>query len=141
MEQLFEFAGNHPLLSGGFVAVLGMLVWTELSRKIQGLKELTPAQAVPWINDPQAVVVDISPTADFNKGHIVDARSIPPSRLEESDPEVKKLKGKKVLVVCRSGQTATQAAAKLAKTGVAEVAVLKGGMAQWNSDQYPVTRK
>ena len=52
MEQVIEFVGNHALLAGGFVMVLGLLIYTEVSRKMQGLKELSPAQAVPWINDP-----------------------------------------------------------------------------------------
>lgn len=141
MEQLIEFVGNHALLAGGFVAVLGLLVYTEVMRKIQGLKELSPAQAVPWINDPNALVVDISPVAEFNKGHIVDARNIPASRLADPDKEIQKLKDKKLLVVCKTGQAAVPAAVSLAKMGVGEVAVLKGGMAAWRGDQFPVTTK
>lgn len=141
MDQVIEFVGNHPLLAGGFVAVLGLLVYTEVLRKLQGLKELTPALAVPWINDPDAVVVDISPAAEFNRGHIVDARNYQPSRLSNPDKEIQKLRDKKVLVVCKSGQTAIPAAASLKKMGARDVAVLKGGMAQWRSDQFPVTTK
>ena len=66
MDQLIEFAMNHPLLVGGFAAVLVLLVWTEVMRQVRGVSELSPAQAVPWINDPDAVIVDISPVADFN---------------------------------------------------------------------------
>jgi rhodanese-related sulfurtransferase len=141
MDQVFEFASNHPLLVGGFFALLGFLIYTELMRKIQGLKELTPAQAVAWINDPEAEVVDISPVAEFNRGHIVNARNLTPSRLADPDAEVQKLKDKKLLVVCKSGQTAISAAASLRKLGAQDVAVLKGGMAQWRSDQFPVTTK
>src|SRR5210317_217741 len=141
MEQVLEFAGNNLLLVGGFVAVLGLLVWTEVMRKVQGLVELTPAQAVAWINDPSAVVVDISPVAEFNKGHIVNARNLQASRLANPDNEIQKLKDNRLLVVCRSGQTAVAAAANLKKMGAGEVAVLKGGMAQWRSDQFPITSK
>lgn len=141
MDQLIEFAGNHPLLTGGFVVALLLLVWTETTRRFQGIRELTPAEAIPWINDPNAVVVDISSAADFNKGHIVNARHFSPSRLSAPDAEVAKLKDHKLLVVCRSGQSATSAAATLKKLGAAEVAILKGGMAQWRSDQFPVTTK
>jgi rhodanese-related sulfurtransferase len=141
MEQMIEFAGNHPLLAGGFVAVLGLLIYTEVMRKLQGLKELTPALAVPWINDPDAVVIDISPVAEFNKGHIVDARNIQASRLANPDAEIQKLKEKKLLLVCKSGPSAVPVAASLLKMGVKDVAVLKGGMAQWRSDQFPVTTK
>ena len=141
MEQVFEFAGNHLLLVGGFFAVLAMLVWTEVMRKVQGLTELTPVQAVSWINDPDAVVVDISSPADFNKGHIVNARNLQASRLAKPDAEIEKLKDHKLLVVCKSGQTAVAAAGNLRKMGAGRVAVLKGGMTAWRSDQFPVTTK
>jgi rhodanese-related sulfurtransferase len=140
MEQLLEFVGNHPLLSGGFVAVLGMLAWSEFSRRAQGFVELSPAQAVPLINAGDTQVVDISPAAEFNKGHIVGAKNFAPSRFAKPDPEVEKLQSAPVLVVCKSGQSALQAAAALVKLGVPKVAVLKGGMTQWKSDNYPVTR-
>ena len=139
MEQVIEFAGNNLLLVGGFVAVLGFLVWTEVVRKVQGLTELTPAEAVPWINKPEAVIIDISPVADFNKGHIVNAVNLQASRLANPDDEIQKLKDSKLLVVCKSGQTAGAAAGSLRKMGANEVAVLKGGMSQWRADQFPVT--
>ena len=141
MEQVIEFAGNNLLLVGGFIAVLGLLVWTEVMRQVKGLAELTPAQAVPWINDPNAVIIDISPLAEFNKGHIVNARNLQASRLSSPDAEIEKLKDSKLLVVCKSGQAAFAAAGSLRKMGAAEVAVLKGGMTQWRGDQFPVTTK
>jgi rhodanese-related sulfurtransferase len=141
MDQVIEFVGNNALLAGGFGAVLVLLVYTEVMRMARGLKELSPAQAVPWINDPNAVVIDVSPAADFNKGHIVDARNLPASRLAEPDAEILKLKDKKLLLVCKSGPTAVPAAIGLMKMGASDVAVLKGGMTQWRSDQFPVTTK
>jgi rhodanese-related sulfurtransferase len=141
MEQVIEFTTNHPLLVGGFIAVLVVLVVTELKRRTQGFLELTPAQAVPWMNQGDAVIVDISPVADFNRGHIVNARNFQPSRLADPDAEVLKLKDHRLLVVCRSGNTAFPAAASLKKIGASEVAILKGGMAAWRSDQFPVTTK
>ncbi len=141
MEQVMEFVGNNALLAGGFAAVLVLLIYTELMRKVRGLKELSPAQAVPWINEPDAVVIDVSTAADFNKGHIVDARNLPASRLADPDAEILKLKDKKLLLVCKSGQAAFAAAASLVKMGASDVAVLKGGMSQWRSDQFPVTTK
>ncbi len=141
MDRLIEFATNHPLLVGGFVAVFFLLLWTEARRRLGGLVELSPAQAVPWINDEDAVIVDISPVADFNKGHIVNARNVQPSRLAKPDAEIEKLRDRKLLVVCRTGQTAMAAAGSLRKMGAERVAVLKGGMAAWRSDQFPVTSK
>ena len=141
MDRILEFTANHPLLVAGFMAVLILLIWTEATRRLRGVAELSPAQAVPWINDPNAVIVDISPVADFNRGHIVNARHVQASRLANPDAEILKLKDRKLLVVCKSGQSAAAAAQSLRKLGAAEVAILKGGMAQWRSDQFPVTTK
>jgi rhodanese-related sulfurtransferase len=141
MDQVIEFVTNNALLAGGFVAVLGILIYTEAMRKVQGLLELSPAAAVAWINDPDAAVIDISPVAEFNKGHIVDAQSIPASRLADPDDEILKLNDKKLLLVCKTGQTAVSAAASCRKMGASNVAVLKGGMAAWRGDQFPVTKK
>ena len=140
MEQLIEFAGNHALLSGGFVAVFLLLIWSEISRHTRGFSELVPAQAVPLINDSNTVVVDVSASADFSKGHIVGAKNILPSRFKSPDSELEKMAGKNVLVACKTGQTAQAAAATLVKLGAANVAVLKVGMTQWLADNYPVTR-
>jgi len=141
LEQWLEFAGNHPMLSGGFILVLALLVWGEISRRVRGFKEISPADAVPLINRGDTMVVDISPPADFNQGHIVGARNYPPSRFSKPDKELEKLKESPVLVVCKSGQTALTTAAAIVKLGASDVSVLKGGMAQWKSDNYPITRK
>lgn len=141
MDQLIEFAGNHPMLSMGFVMVVLALIWSEISRQTQGFSELAPAQAVPLINRDNTVVLDVSASADFGKGHIVGARHVPPSRLDKPDPEIQKLIKSPVLVVCKVGQAAPAAAGKLIKMGASEVSVLKGGMAAWTADKYPITRK
>ena len=141
MEQLIEFAGNHGILVAGFVAIVLLLVWTEISRHTRGYAELTPGQAVQKINHDKTVIIDISPAADFSKGHLAGSTNISLSRFSETDPEIEKIKSNSVLIVCKNGQTAHQAAAKLVKLGVADVSVLKGGTTQWTADQYPLVRK
>lgn len=140
MEQLIEFAGNHGMLVAGFAAIVGLLVWTEISKHTRGYTELTPLQAVQKINQGKTSIVDISSAADFSKGHLAGAKHLALSRFVETDPEIEKIKSGPVLVVCKSGQTAHTAAAKLVKLGAADVAVLKGGTSQWVADQYPLAR-
>lgn len=141
MEQVIEFAGNHGMLVAGFVGVVLLLIWTEISRQTRGYSELTPVQAVQKINQGKTAIVDISTAADFSKGHLAGAKHIALSRFSKPDPEIDKLKTESILVVCKNGQTAHQAAAKLVKQGAADVAVLKGGITQWAADQYPLSRK
>ena len=141
MEQIIEFAGNHGMLVAGFGAIILLLIWTEISRHTRGYAELTPLQAVQKINQGKTSIVDISTAADFSNGHLAGAKHIALSRFSQQDPDIEKIKSQPILVVCKIGQTAHQAAAKLVKLGATEVAVLKGGTTQWKSDQYPLVRK
>lgn len=141
MQQLIEFAGNNAGLFAGFTAVVLLLIWTEISRRTRGYQELTPALAVQRINHNNATVVDISSAGDFAKGHVSGAKHMLMSKFNQQTPEVEALTSGPILVVCKNGQTAHQAAAKLVKMGAKDVAVLKGGMAQWKADQYPLATK
>jgi len=139
--QLIEFAGNHGMLVAGFAGIILLLIWTEISKHTRGYSELTPLQAVQKINQGNTSVVDISAAADFTKGHLAGAKNIVLSRITETDPDIAKMKSGPVLVVCKNGQSAHTAAAKLVKLGATDVAVLKGGTTQWVADQYPLARK
>lgn len=141
MEQLLEFATNHGMLVAGFVAVTLLLVGTEIGRHIRGYAELSPAEAVRKMNQNETCVVDISSAAEFSKGHLSGAKNIALSRITDTDPEVNKLKAGPLLVVCKNGNSAHQAATRLVKLGAADVAVLKGGTTQWHADQFPLVRK
>ena len=141
MQQFIEFAGNHPVLVGGFVVILVTLLVSEFMRRGQGYRSLSPGEAVAFMNQDGARVIDVSPAAEFSKGHIIGAENVPMSRIKQPDPALKQLLDAPLLVACRSGQTATAAASLLKRHGAGEVAVLKGGMLQWNSDNFPVTRQ
>lgn len=141
MEQMIEFAGNHPMLVAGFVAVVLLLIWTEISKHTRGYTVLTPAEAVRKMNQDETTVVDISAGADFSKGHLGGSKNIVMSRINDSDQEVNKIKAGPILVVCKNGNSAHLAATRFVKLGAPDVAVLKGGLTQWQADQYPLARK
>ena len=141
MEQLIEFAGNHGMLVAGFAGIILLLIWTEISRQTRGYTEITPLQAVQKINQGKTAIVDISTAADFSKGHLAGATHIALSRFNKPDPDIEKVKDGPVIVVCKNGQIAHQAAAKLVKLGASDVAVLKGGTTQWIADSYPLAAK
>lgn len=140
MQQLIEFVSNNAVLSAGFVAVLLALVWTEFAQRGRGFKVVSTAEAVQMMNREEARVVDVSPQADFNKAHITGAHNVVMSRLESPDKQLTKWLVSPLLVTCKSGQTAQQAAAKLVKLGAQNVAVIRGGNGQWMADNYPISR-
>jgi rhodanese-related sulfurtransferase len=141
VQQLIEFAGNNLGLFAGFTALVLLLIWTEISRRTRGYQELTPALAVQRINRNDAKIIDVSAAADFAKGHVSGAKHIALSKFNQKAPEVEALTESPLLIVCKNGQTAHQAAAQLVKLGAKDVAVLKGGITQWKADQYPLATK
>ncbi len=138
MEKLLEFAGNHPLLVGGFAAVLVGLIATEVLRVTRKFKVVSSAEAIRLINRESAAIIDISANNDFASKHIVEAINVQPSQLLASNKKLMKLQGRPILLYCKTGQASHQNAAKMIALGLGPLYVLRGGLAQWQSDQQPV---
>lgn len=139
-ERLPEFIGAHPLLSLGFLAVTLALVMNELSRFTQGFKAVSPAQLTQLINRENALVIDISPLGDFEKGHIVGSKHVSPSQLDPESKLLAKVKESPVAVVCRTGTTSPQAAKRLVKAGFTRVYLLDGGIGAWQGADLPLAK-
>lgn len=139
IDQLFEFAMNHPLLVGAFVLVL--LAWAVYEIRSGQSGGVSSSEATQLINREDAVVLDIREANDFKAGHIAGARNIPQSRLDERMGELDKLKGKPVIVACKHGQSCGAAQAKLTKAGFERALKLRGGVTQWQADSLPLVKK
>lgn len=139
IEQIIEFAMNHPLLVGAFVLVL--LAWAAYEIRNSQTGGVSSSEATQLINREDAVVLDIRDAKDFKTGHIAGSRNIPQSNLDERMSELNKLKSKPVIVVCKHGQGSGAAQAKLTKAGFERALKLRGGMVQWQADSLPLVRK
>ena len=137
MEQVFEFAGNHPLMTTALFASAIMIVVNEIRLlKSRGLV-LTPAEAVRVINDG-ALVLDVRPPNQFEKGHLINARNIPLADLEQNMKSLEKSKNGTILACCDTGTTSGRAAGILRKAQFSDVRTLKGGLAAWTRDNMPL---
>ncbi|MDQ3288087.1 MAG: rhodanese-like domain-containing protein [Pseudomonadota bacterium] len=140
LEELLAFAGRHPLLSLGLAAVTLALIVNEIARLFRGYKSLRPAELTNLINRENALVIDMSPSAEFEKGHIAGSRSVAPSQF---DPESKLLASAKalpVVVTCRSGHASAAAARRLKKAGFEQVFWLEGGVQAWQQADLPLVK-
>jgi rhodanese-related sulfurtransferase len=129
---------NHWILVLAFVAVTGFLIFNIL---MGDKNAVDPTAATDLINHKEAVVVDVRPAADFNKGHIINAISIPSNGFANQMGALNKYKEKPIIVSCRSGAQSSTAATQLKKAGFEQVFNLKGGLLAWQSANLPVTRK
>lgn len=140
MQRLPEFIANHPLLSAAFVGLLLAWIGWEISQRFRGFKALTPAQLVRLMNDDGMVLFDVSAHADYQNGHIAQARHLPPSQVDPDSKELAGLRSKPIALYCKTGLTAGTIAAKLVKAGFGQVHVLKGGLQSWVADNLPLTK-
>lgn len=139
-DELLAFAGRHPYLSLALVGLTFAIIYTEIARLTRGYKALRPAELTGLINRENALVIDLSPSKDFEKGHIAGSRSVQPSQF---DPESKLLANAKslpVVLVCRMGQGSAAAAARLKKAGFEKVYWLEGGIAAWQQADLPLVK-
>jgi hypothetical protein len=102
-QELLAFAERHSMLALGLVAITVALVYTEIARLFRGYKALRPAELTGLINRENALVVDLSASNDFDKGHIASSKSV---QLSQFDPENKLLAAAKALPWWWSAATA-----------------------------------
>lgn len=115
-----------------------MLLWPAISRGGPGA--VTAEGAVQLINREKAVVVDICEASEFAAGHVVGAKNIPFSQLEEKLAATVKNKALPVLLVCHSGARSSRAVQIAKKLGYENARSLSGGMGAWRSANLPVEK-
>ncbi|NLC61277.1 MAG: rhodanese-like domain-containing protein [Gammaproteobacteria bacterium] len=140
LEELLDFAGRNQLLVLILVGITLALVYTEVARLFRGFKSLRPGELAPLVNQENALVVDLRPIADFDKGHIAGSKNVTMSQFDPESKQLNAAKGLPVVLVCKTGQTATGAAARLKKAGFERVYVLDGGITAWQDAQLPLAR-
>jgi rhodanese-related sulfurtransferase len=140
LHRLPEFFGNHLYLSLGFVGVLVALITSEAQRFTRGYSGLTPAGLTQLINRENALLIDVSAQADFEKGHIPGARHVALSQFDPENKDLAKVRDAPVAVVCKTGQASAQAAQRLKKAGFSKVFWLEGGLGAWTEAQMPLAR-
>ena len=139
-EELLAFAGRNQLLVLALVGITIALIYTEIARLFRGFKTVRPGELAPLVNQENALVVDLRPIADFDKGHIPGSKNV---QMSQFDPENKKLAAARalpVVLVCKTGFTAGDAAKRLKKAGFQRVYVLEGGIGSWLQADLPLAR-
>jgi rhodanese-related sulfurtransferase len=92
------------------------------------------------INRENALVVDVSPINDFEKGHIVGSKNVVLSQFDPENKQLAKARELPVALVCRTGMVSAQAAKRLVKAGFPKVYWLDGGIGAWQSADLPLAR-
>ena len=141
MQEYIDFVSDHPLLIIGFIAVLGFLLKTELSRFTRKYKQLGVNAAVMLLNKDSTVVLDVREDKEIQGGMIKGAQQITLAQLPDRMVEMEKSKQSPVLVYCRSGSRSGHACHLLSKAGFEDVSNLTGGIMAWESANLPLAKR
>jgi rhodanese-related sulfurtransferase len=139
-NRLIAFAGDNQLLVMALVGLTIAIVYNEFSRLTSGFKAVDPAGLTALVNRENALLVDVSATADFEKGHIAGAKNVQMSQFDAGNKVLAKVRELPVAVVCRTGTTSAEAARKLVKAGFKQVHWLDGGIAAWQQASLPLVK-
>ncbi|MEE9328110.1 MAG: rhodanese-like domain-containing protein [Cocleimonas sp.] len=141
MQEYIDFASNHPLMIIGFIAILGFIVKTELSRLNRKYKQVGVNQAVMLMNDDKTAIVDVREDKEVSGGFIKGAQHIKLADLPSRIGNISKDKNVPVLVYCRSGNRSGHACHQISKAGYENVSNLAGGIMAWESANLPITKR
>ena len=133
--DFFSNQTNLLLLAVALGSALA-LTWPMILRSRAGAA-ISSAQAVQMMNHQHAVLVDVRSSADFNAGHVPQARNVPLGDFEKKAAALPK--NKPIIVICDVGRSALGAATRLRKLGFTEVVTLDGGLKAWLTAGLPVT--
>ncbi len=139
-DELLAFAQRHPLLALALVGITVALAYTEVARLMRGFAGLRPAELVVLMNRDNALVIDLSPSGDFEKGHIAGSKSVQASQFDPESKQLAAAKALPVVVVCRTGMNAGGAAKRLKKAGFEKVYLLEGGIQAWRQADLPLVK-
>ncbi len=135
LDLLLLFIFEQWLLVLALVTTLGMLFYYEASKSGPAV---SCQQAINLVNSEGGVFLDVRDVGDFKKGHLVDARNIPFTKLASHIDELANLRDKPIIIVCKLGQTAGTAAKLLRGNGFTRAHKMSGGMTEWQAQKLPV---
>jgi rhodanese-related sulfurtransferase len=139
MERLLEYITRHPFLAGGTAVLAIAVIAYEASRARSAGQSVGPMDAVRLINQG-ALLVDVRSQAEYESGHILDAKHVPQDQLASSAESLKKYKDKVVIACCESGMRSAAATRVLQAQGFTKVVNLKGGLQAWRAENLPLVK-
>jgi rhodanese-related sulfurtransferase len=137
--NIVKFVTDNILLVAVAFASGAMLVWPAVRRGAAGAS-ISTLQATLLINQQNALVLDVRESAEYEKGHMLNARNIALGELQARAAELEKHKAKPLIVVCDNGNRSGRAATALRKQGFEQVFTLSGGIGAWRQAGLPLEK-
>ncbi len=141
--EFLAFFSQHQILTIIWVVLLAYLIWLQFIILKNGIKYVESLKASSLINHENYAIIDVRSRDDFKKGHIVNAIQLSLEDVKAKNLSlVEKFKDTGAIIVGKEydDQVAYNAAVELKKIGYRNTFVLNGGMMDWNSRGFPVSK-
>ena len=90
--------------------------------------------------NPDTLIVDVRTPGEFEAAHVPGSINLPLDQVDAHLGRIVNNAGGRMLLMCQSGNRATQACTKLVNAGLTGATVITGGMNAWISAGGPVER-
>lgn len=139
-----ETAVRNLLLALGLLAVVAFL-----PRLVRRIRRAAPR----WIDVHEVraaldrgqppLVIDVRAPDEYSGalGHVPASLNIPLADLPARMPELESSKRRRVAIVCRTDKRSVKAAELLIEARFIDVAIVRGGMEQWNREGFAIARE
>ncbi len=136
--DVYTFAIKYWYLFTALIVIVIMLIINELKLKGSAQSSLSAQQLLQLHNADAVKIYDLRDHADYKKGHIPEAISLPFTELTNHIESLKNA-NKTLLFYCQNGMRSHQALSQLAKAGI-EAKQLNGGLAAWLTANLPTQK-
>ncbi|MDG6897205.1 rhodanese-like domain-containing protein [Actinobacillus delphinicola] len=145
LPQAIEFAKNHSFLVIAWIVLFVMTIYFFYKDGTRKFKIIENDDAIRLMNTKDAVLIDLRPMEDFQRGHIVGSLNILPQEIKEDNiGKLEKYKSSPVIIIDQVGMggiNVAKSAETLVKLGFADVYILREGIVGWNSANLPLVTK
>jgi uncharacterized membrane protein YdjX (TVP38/TMEM64 family) len=142
--------GDNAMIQKGLLALglLALLVFLpRFITRLRQQRQPVPLISVPELkarlnDDKDILVLDVRGPNEYTGelGHILCSRNISVEELQRRLGELAQDRERPITIVCRTDRRSLTAAEILNRAGFSHVAVLQGGMVEWNRSGLPVER-
>lgn len=103
------------------------------------IKTLDPKTLKSWLDNDEAILIDVREPVEYSESYIEKAINIPLSQLLTKIHEIPDLRKKKIILQCKSGIRSMMGCESLKNDGFKEnIWNLEGGIYNWSSSGFPI---
>lgn len=139
MQDIFHFLSNHVIIFIIWSILFVLVTITNIKNIFFKQIIFDQTKTVKYLNQNKAILFDIRSSEEYLQGHIAGSLNISVNDLmKENKNKIKKYKNKFIILVYNEENNLNYFSKNLKNLGFKNVAILKGGINDWNNNNLPL---